>query len=350
MKAKTLKSIRTILHASTPLPILDCFYIDREFLYFSNLEIFIRVRHKFPVKEGSQPMAVRADHFIRRLEHIRAPYFISCDKINRMVFDMPDSDTVMLSQDALNFPLIITAAPDPLKAETADFICHLSAYEIGIMNIARGFIADDELRPIMAAVCLSKDYIVASDAHMLYYKQIKQLYDGDIMFDSRVIKLMMLFPGLTYSITKFRRNLCAENKDVSIWWREVDGNYPNWKVVVVDRPHKVIIPVKEVIAALDAISFATNEASHLVRCYIKGDKLRLVSSNLDFDMSASESVTIINTENNEIEFGMKLDFLRKELKILLDEGYYQVEMKFEDTTRSFIFADQLLLMPMAVNM
>jgi hypothetical protein len=349
MKAKTLKSIRMILHASTPLPILDYFYIDKEFLYFSNLEIFIKVRHKFPIKEGSKPIVVRADHFIRRLEHIRAPFSINADELHRITIDMPESETMLAGNDG-DFPLDIIAAPDPLKSETAEFMCHLSAYEIGIMNIARGFIADNELRPIMAAVCLSKDYIVASDTHMLYYKQISQLYDGDIMFDSRVIKLMMLFPGLTYSITKFKRNFCAESKDVTIWWREVDGHYPNWKVVVQDRPHKVIIPVKETIAALDAISFAANEASHLVKCYIKGDKLRLLCTDIDFSISAFENVTIINTEDNEIEFGMKLDFLRKELKILLDEGYFQVEMKFEDTTRSFIFADQLLLMPIAVNM
>jgi hypothetical protein len=348
MKAKTLKSIRTILHANSPLPILDCFYIDREFLYFSNLEIFIRVRHKFPIKEGSKPIVVRADHFIRRLEHIRAPFSINADELHRITIDMPESETMMPGNDG-DFPFDIIAAPDPLKSETSEFMCHLSAYEIGIMNIARGFIADDELRPIMAAVCLSKDYIVASDAHMLYYKQIRQLYDGDIMFDRRVIKLMMLFPGLTYSITRFKRNLCAESKDVSIWWREIDGHYPTWKVVVVDRPHKVIIPVKEVIAALDAISFAANEASHQVRCYIKEDKLRFLCKDIDFSISAFENVTIINTEGNEIEFGMKLEFLRKELKILLDEGYYQVEMKFEDTTKSFTFADQLLIMPMMIN-
>ena len=70
---------------------------------------------------------------------------------------------------------------------------------------------------------------------------------------------------------------------------------------------------------------------------------------LDYFLEASESVNIINPENHEIEWGFKLQFIHQILKVLLDKGYAQVKVAFEDSTKSFAFEDQLLLMPMMIN-
>jgi DNA polymerase III sliding clamp (beta) subunit (PCNA family) len=184
---------------------------------------------------------------------------------------------------------------------------------------------------------------------MLYSKKIKELYPKDLMFNVKVIKLMRLFPGLSYRISQQKLNLIAESDDVTIRWRGNDGNYPNWQSVVIVHPNKVIIPVKETINALDAVAFAVNDASHLVKWKISGNKLELSGTDRDFGISSSESVNIINPDNNEIEWGFKLDFIRKELETLFEEGFAQVDVRFEDNTKSILLADRLLLMPMMIT-
>jgi DNA polymerase III sliding clamp (beta) subunit (PCNA family) len=347
MKIKTLKSIRSILNpARATLPILECFYIDRDYLYFSNLEIFIRVKHHFPVKEDSQPIVVRSDHFLSRVQHIRAPYFISCNE-GKITFEHGAQKTVMNCENTNDYPLkYITEEPSDENKRTE--YCTISAREVSIMNTALAFIADDNLRPVMECVCLSKDYIVASDAHKLYYRKITELTKEDILFDRRAIKLMMLFPGRSYKVSKFKSNYRAESDDVTVWWRSDTQNYPNWKSVITPKEHDVTIPVKETIEAMDSIHFAVNQASGQVIFKIKGNIMELSGSNMDYDISASESVNIINSDN-EIEFAFKLTFLREILKVLSDEGYAQVKMGFSDNTKSFVFEDQILLMPMMIN-
>jgi hypothetical protein len=348
MKIKTLKSIRNILNpASTALPILECFYIDKDFLYFSNLEIYIKVAHHFPVKEDSKPIAVRSNHFLARTQHMKAPYSIFCDGY-KITFEHGAQKTIMNSENAIDYPFLraeIPPTPDHLPIE----YCTISAREVNIMNTALAFVADDELGPVMQQVCLSKDHIVASDAHKLYYKKITELFKEDILFDPRVIKLMMLFPGLSYKISKLNKNYIAESETVTLWWRSDIGNYPLWKSVVTPKEHYVTIPVKETLDAMDAIHFAVNQAAGRVKFTIKGNKMILEGADMDFDLQASESVPIINVERAKIEFGFKLIFLKQMLKVLLDEGYAQVKMGFTTNEKSFTFEDQMLLMPMMLN-
>jgi hypothetical protein len=358
MKIKTLKSIVKAIKEgrSNVLPMLDCFYIDKEFLYFSNLEIFIRLRHHFPVTPDSQPLVVRADHFIQRIDHIRAPYFINCDTDGEITFEMPESESTMKSEPAEDYPLHHILPDKSAEAEPPKPLFDLSAYEVQLMDIATAFVADDELRPVMSTICISKDFIVASDAHKLYFRKITELYTEDVMFDKKVIKLMMLFPGYTYKISQSKKNCCAESKDVTIWWRLIkDGgmypntSYPNWRKVIPESTHSVKIPVKETIEALNAVSFALNQSSHCVRCKITGNKIRLSGKDLDFGISSSESVNIINPMGNDIEFGIKFEFFKLILKCLMDEGYPQVTMGYVDATSAFVFADQFLCMPMMLT-
>lgn len=357
MKIKTLKSIVKVIKEgrSNVLPVLDCFYIDKEFLYFSNLEIFIRVRHHFPITPDSQPLVVRADHFIQRIEHIRAPYFINCDA-GEITFEMPESESTMKSDSSIDYPLNFILTDKNSKEEDSKPLFNLSAYEVQLMDIATAFVADDELRPVMSTICISKDFIVASDAHKLYFRKIAELYTEDVMFEKKVIKLMMLFPGYTYKISQSKKNYCAESKDVTIWWRSIkeggmypNTSYPDWRKVIPISTNSIKIPVKETIEALNAVSFALNPSSHLVRCKITGNKFRLSGKDPDFGISSSESVNIINPMGNELEFGIKLEFFKLILKCLLDEGYPQVTMGYIDATHAFVFADQFLCMPMMIQ-
>jgi len=262
----------------------------------------------------------------------------------------------MKSEEANDFPQKIEMKdPQPLFT--------LTAREIIFMDIAAQFTADDELRPVMQTVCVGAHFIVASDAHMLYYRKI-ELHDNiEVLFDKKVIKLMMLFPGMSFKISKVNKYLCAEGEDITIWWRSDVNNhltlnidstakktgYPNWRTVLPTVQHTAIIPLKETIAALDAVKFAVNGATHCVRFKLLDNHLTIKANDLDFEISASEVVPVINPDNNGLEFGMKFGFIRRVLKCLQDEGYAQITMGYIDATRAFTFGDQILVMPVMIN-
>lgn len=345
MKIKTLKSLRSILNPKkNTLSILDCFYIDKEFLFFSDLHTFIRIRHHFPVKEDSAPMVIDSSFFVSRMQSIKPPFIISINDAGKAVFTTAESSSTLPGTPNGEYPL-----DHIMKEDKGIFLFDLLASDVQKLHIASDFVCVDELRPVMQMVCYSRDNIASSDAHMLYYAKIKEVYDKDVLFSKNVIRLMMLFPGLNYQISRQAKNLVAGSQDVTIWWRDDEMNYPNFRSVIGKWEKKITLPLKATIDALTAVEFAANQASYQAIFKMKGEKIIISATDIDFELSASETVNIINPEKYEMEFGFKLPFIKKVLKVLLDEGYYQAEVRFEDPTKNFVFQDKLLLMPMMIN-
>ncbi len=351
MNIKKLKSIKSICGSNKMgLPILDCFLVDPQYLYFSRLQFSIRVKHYFPFKEGSPAIVVNANNFIARVSTIKAPYHINSDDANNVTFTNADTVTKMKGETPSEFPN---------REPSLDYksLFTLAWNEICLMNIAKGFTADDELRPVMNAVCVSQDHIVASDAHKLYYRKIYKKSELDILIDKKVVSLMMLSNGSNFEISCYRDNFKAESDDMAIYWKSAQsvsnnlidsGHYPNWKSVIPKTDKQVTIPVNEFINAIKSLSFAT-PSSGLLRHEIKGNYLQVFASDMDFEIEASEKINILNPNNIEITYGVKKEFLKEILDIFRNEGRPQITMAFTDSTHAFIFAEMALLMPMMIN-
>lgn len=349
MKIKNLKAIRNILRTKGAiLPILDYFLIDAEYLTATNLETIIKVKHNFPIKPDSKPICIRAEHFIQRIERIKAPYFIAADENLKITFEQSESESKMLGLPPEEYPA------GPVFKEPKE-LCTITDYEIRIMNIASQFTADDELRPVMQTVCLDPEHIVASDAHKLYYKKISKVSDNQILFSRQVIKLLLLSEGQSFKISSSGNYLFAESPGMTISWRNATDisssykNYPAWEKILPTPTFSAIIPVKETILAISAIMYAANQATGRIIIKIEKNSMKILCSDLDNDISASETVTIINSGNGDIEFGVKGRFVLALLKCLQNEGLSQVTMGWTDPSKAFVFHDYFLLMPMMIN-
>lgn len=352
MNIKTLKAIKRIFGTNDrALPILNCFYIDSEFLYFNRLDLAIRLKHYFPFKENSPAIVVDANNFIARTETIKAPYLINSDLDCHITFENHESTTKIKGDNPKEYPM------PPVDAEYKELFT-LSGSEIRLMNIAKGFVANDELRPVMQTVCISEDHIVSSDAHKLYYRKIGKKTDLNVLIDTRVIRIMMFSEGSSFIISSKGDQFRAKTDDMVIYWRSCQritnnlldsGNYPNWKSVLPKTDKTVIIPVTEFINSINALRFALNTASGQLRCEIKGSSLILEASDIDFGTEATEKLAIINNGNVEIQFGVKAIFVKEILKIFKDEGRPQISLSFSDPSHAFLFADAMLLMPMMLH-
>jgi hypothetical protein len=362
MNVKLLKAIRAIVNVRrSPLPILESFYIDKEFLWMSNLELTVRVRHHFSF-EDDEPILIRSDQFISRIEHIKAPWSISTDKDHdKVIFRSPNSETTFPYLDPAEFNKsgIMQPVPD-LKSR---FLFNVSAWDIHIMDIARQFAANDELRPVMNAVVIDQEHIVASDAHILYFKKIVKKHEEQVLFDERVVRLMKLMQYQDFFLYTVGKNHCVLSNDLAVWWNILDAkkdnvfdyyisssHYPNWKSVIPqDIKGVTIIPVKELMEGLKSIHFAVNQASHRVRFKITGNKMSIKGTDLDFGLRAEEDINVITTKGETITFGMKYEFLMKVLQVFKNEGYPQVELNYTDENHAFVMGNQVLIMPMVIN-
>jgi hypothetical protein len=352
MNIKTLKAIKKIFGTNDKvLPVLNCFYIDSEFLYFNRLDLAVRLRHYFPFKEKSPAIVIDANNFIARTETIKAPYIINSDNDCHITFESPESTTKIKGCVPGEYPM------PPINKEHKELFT-LSGSEIRLMNIAKEFVADDELRPVMSAVCISEDHIVSSDAHKLYYRKIGKKTELNVLIDTKAIRIMMLSGGASFVISSIGDNLRAESDDMTIYWRSCQkitnnlidsGNYPNWKSVLPKTDKMVIIPVSEFINSIAALRFALNTASGQLICEIKGSSLLLEAKDIDYGTEATEKLAIINSGNVEIRFGIKAIFVKEILKMFKDEGRPQISLSFSEPSRAFVFADSMLIMPMMLH-
>jgi DNA polymerase III sliding clamp (beta) subunit (PCNA family) len=360
MKIKTLNSVCALIGMrNTTLPMLENFYITKDHLYLTNLAISVRVTHKYPVAIDSKPLVIHAHYFLKRMATIRAPFSISSDDAGKITFSSASSKSTISGSFPDDYS---TSLRQEAPGDNDKPIFSLSAWDIHMLNVASGFVANDELRPVMQMVVIDQKYIVASDAHKLYFRKTDKSYDEQVLFELPVIKLMVMGSGQTFDIYKMGKNYCAQSEDMLIWWRMFDATrdpgdlffrpglkYPAWEKVIPAALNKVIIPVKELITAIKSVEYAANAANDRILFEISGNKLSVSANDLDFDMLAIDEVRIINDGGSKIEFRFKAAYILKILKCLLDEGYYQVEMGFSENSKAFIFADKFLLMPMMLN-
>ena len=335
MKTKTLLAIARELKSKT-LPILDFTLLDRTYLTMTDLQIYVKVKHGLPVL--SDTVLVETSQFLKRLAVISSPFKIE-QETNVVRITMPSSETVLQSTDG-DYP------PLP-KREAKKAIGTLNEGDINIMARSVKFTADDDLPPTMKCVFIDNDKIVASNAHMMIYTTVPDK-GFQLSVPKEVVRLMKLLPG-SYDIYRDTKHLFAESADAIICWRNEDINYPKWQSVIPEQSGSVVIPVNETIMALQRVAITMNIHTHSVIVTIGGDTMSLQTKDMDYFISSTESVPIINSSECKIKVGIKHNFIMQILRELQSEGICQIEMKFTDATHSITFADRFLLMPMIIN-
>jgi DNA polymerase III sliding clamp (beta) subunit (PCNA family) len=366
MNLKLLKSITRVIGPSRQqLPFLENILIDKDYLYLSNLSTVVRVPHHYMFTDGSGPVCMNAAHFIELIGRIEAPWRMGVDASGdegKVHFDFPGGAASFKQERAQDFKdkTIIPEMPD--DTNKTRYMFDIDGRDIRFMNILKEFTADDELRPVMSCVALDDDSLVASDAHMLYYRKIVRRHEEVVLFKKDVIRLMVLSGGNTFKLYTVGAWYCLisedmvifsaiedKEKDVSLDWYRSGTKYPAWRKVLPECSCSVIIPVREMISALESVTPFASLCSNMVKCVITGSTIQLFGKDDDFDCSMVKSVNIFNPGSHAIEFGMKIKFLVKILKVLADEGYPQVSMAFSDSNHAFLFAGHALIMPMMIN-
>ncbi|MCD7969055.1 MAG: DNA polymerase III subunit beta [Alistipes sp.] len=226
--------------------------------------------------------------------------------------------------------------------------------------------ADDELRPVMNGVYINitpeDTTFVATDAHKLV-KFVAGGLDGaepaSFILPKKPVNLLknvLLKEDEPIKVEFDAKNVVFHLKNNTLICRQIEGNYPNYNAVIpAANPNKVIVDRVELLNAIKRVAVCSNQATNLIKFDITGNTVNLTAQDLDFSVSANESLPC-SYEGDNITIGFKSTFL---VEILSNLETPSVVVELADSTRAGVFKpiyddDQgsstlMLLMPMMIN-
>ena len=225
--------------------------------------------------------------------------------------------------------------------------------------------ADDELRPVMNGVYINLEpqsvTFVATDAHKLvkYASETAAEATASFILPKKPANLLRgLLPKEDGEITvEFDdKNVLFRLKNQVLICRLIEGNYPNYNAVIpANNPNKVFVDRLELLNAIRRVAVCSNQSTNLIKLDISRGTINLTAQDLDFSVSAQESLTC-DYEGEDIVIGFKSTFL---IEILSNIETTTVLVELADSTRAGVFKpvyDQppsndtlMLLMPMMIN-
>ena len=225
--------------------------------------------------------------------------------------------------------------------------------------------ADDELRPVMNGVFINiqpeTTTFVGTDAHKLvrYTAEAQSQVAASFILPKKpanLLKSVLLKEDDSIKVSFDNKNVIFELTSHTFVCRLIEGNYPNYNAVIpAANPNKVLIDRIELLNGIKRVAVCSNQATNLIRMDVAGNTVNLTAQDLDFSVSAKESLSC-SYDGEPITIGFKSTFL---VEILANTETPTVQIELADSTRAGVFkpvyddkqsSDTLmLLMPMMIN-
>lgn len=224
--------------------------------------------------------------------------------------------------------------------------------------------ANDELRPVMNGVFIEKETdsiaYVASDGSTLgmVNNPIAHGEKSSFILPTKFAKLMSnIMPAgcEDLTITVGKTNVVFEFETFRLMCRMIEGRYPNYRSVIPQSDNKTALFKKtELLSALKRVSVFCPINSSLIVMSFDSGQLKLSGRDLDFSISAEETVPIISYKGNPIEIGFKSTFLIELLSAIPSEDVF-ISMLEPSKAALLKRADEeecnltYLIMPLSIN-
>ncbi|MEG1758977.1 MAG: DNA polymerase III subunit beta [Alistipes sp.] len=225
--------------------------------------------------------------------------------------------------------------------------------------------ADDELRPVMNGVYINIApealTFVGTDAHKLVKYEAELASDITASFilpkkPANLLKSVLLKEEEPINVSFDAKNVMFKLKNLMLICRLIEGNYPNYNAVIPSaNPNKVLVDRIELLNGIKRVAVCSNPTTNLIRMDIVDGKINLTAQDIDFSVSANESISC-NYQGQVISIGFKSTFM---VEILSNMDTPTVVVELADSTRAGVFkpvyddkqtsATLMLLMPMMIN-
>ena len=225
--------------------------------------------------------------------------------------------------------------------------------------------ADDELRPVMNGIFFNftgdKVTFVGTDAHKLVRFDSETAKDIEASFilpkkPANLLKTVLLKEDDEIEVAFDSKNAVFTLKSFTLVCRLIEGNYPNYNAVIpTNNPNKVLVDRIELLNGIRRVAVCSNPATNLIRMHIVGNQIDLTAQDLDFSVSANETISC-NYDGQEMAIGFKSTFL---VEILSNIETPTMLIELADSTRAGVFkpvyddkqtsSTLMLLSPMMLN-
>jgi len=365
-----LQAISRVINAKNTWQILDNFLFDLNgnqlTMTATDMETTLITHMEVEEAEGSGKVAVQSRLLLETLREFSD---------QPLTFDINDSNLAMVITSANGFYNFIGQNGDeyPLLPEIEDdaqkMTLPVDTLEAGI-NKTLFSTADDELRPIMNGVYfdIASDSLtlVATDSHKLVryktsYTDVKLTDEAEgasfVLPKKPANMLKSILPKESGDVVvRFdRKNAHFQLSNYTMICRQVEGRFPNYSAVIPqESPYKVIVDRLSLLNALRRVSVFSNQANNLVKLNIADNQIVISAQDIDFSISAEETIECQFTEN-DIKIGFKSVFLIEMLNNipsdeviigLTDSSRAAIILPFENKENEEIL---MLLMPMLLN-
>ena len=225
--------------------------------------------------------------------------------------------------------------------------------------------ADDELRPVMNGIYfnLAENELtcVATDAHELVKHTASCVCDTRAAFilpkkPANLLKNLLLKEDGEVKMTFDQKNVVFELPNSTLICRLIEGAYPNYNVVIPQaNPNKLLVDRIGFLNAIKRVAVCSNPTTNLIRLDIADNKVILAAQDLNFSISANESLSC-SYEGAPIQIGFKSTLL---VEILSNIETPTVLVELADSTRAGVYkpvyddeqssSTLMLLMPMMIQ-
>lgn len=218
--------------------------------------------------------------------------------------------------------------PDKQKLESTSNIsmpaCEFYNGIVKVVNLA----AEDELRPVICTVFIEASpesiTFVGTDGHGLGYISLKGSCSEKISVTiSRSIASILkgLIPAsdenITIEIGADWSGIKFDYLDIS--FRNVEGRYPNWKVVVPkNNDKKLIVDTKQLIGAIKRTIVFSSKTTCLIILSMESGELTVSAHDLDFSTSAEEKLSV-DFDGKKFAIGVKGSLIQEMLTYIDDD-------------------------------
>lgn len=225
--------------------------------------------------------------------------------------------------------------------------------------------ADDELRPVMNGIFINLApaalTFVGTDAHKLVKYETETENEVSASFilpkkPANLLKSVLLKEEGSIAVAFDSKNATFRLKNHTLVCRLIEGNYPNYNAVIpANNPNRVLIDRIELLNGIKRVAVCSNPTTNLIRMDIADNRINLTAQDLDFSVSASETISC-SYDGQDIAIGFKSTFL---VEILSNMDTPTVVIELADSTRAGVFkpvyddkqvsSTLMLLMPMMLN-
>lgn len=330
---KFVAKVKRFNKGNNTLPILDNFLIEAGKITANNLEVQFTWS---PDGLSEKTTALVSISFLEKIAKKTKSKFIDLDLPGVITTGKATFNYDPQLEETENFPQFDLAGSKRIGTFN----------EINVKELKEAvfFAGNDDLRPVMSGVNIDKFNIAATDAHVLYFSAHGQTFDEKFIIPKQVIGLMT--PGnYTVNYLDFN-NMSISNLSESIYFRPIEGKYPNYDAVIPkENPSTLHVEKPVLMESLDFAQIASSQVTHQVILNLSKDSQVLSSGDSDFKTGYSGPIDNAGFTGPDLKIGFNAMFLQKAAKFLPES----LSIAMSLPNRAAILNSKILVMPVMLD-